>query len=228
MSYAKQSQFFSRLLLAAIALVVGALMPTRASAGPVVFVSSPAGLQADATFAWSSIPGAVGNPSSHSAGSVNFTISAGASTLQAASGGTFFLNNGNTHVILIRSISANALFRLDFSTPLAGFGTSVEWGGVEQAAYTITAFGAGNVQLFTTTILSGPQGNPAFLGVQSNLPEILAIELTATGPTPPHSFAMDDLIFQQQPVPEPTTLLLLGSGLAALGSRRVRRRFTKD
>ncbi len=29
------------------------------------------------------------------------------------------------------------------------------------------------------------------------------------------------------PVPEPTTMLLLGSGLAALGSRRVRRRFTK-
>lgn len=29
------------------------------------------------------------------------------------------------------------------------------------------------------------------------------------------------------PVPEPTTLLLFGSGLAALGSRRVRRRFTQ-
>ena len=51
--------------------------------------------------------------------------------------------------------------------------------------------------------------------------------LTITGLSSGGSFVMDDLSFETMdlaPIPEPSTLLLIGSGLAALGYRKRRRR----
>jgi hypothetical protein len=227
------------LSLTALVLASTGLLARPAEA-QVSFVSSSAGLTGDATFDWTTLTTAnpvtpISNPSSLSAGSLNFTLSRpngaelSAETGAAASG--FFLSNGGTNDILVGNVDSldpSPTLRYDFATAIAGFGASVEWGGVELASYTINAYGAGNSLLFTQTVPSpGAQGNPAFLGVLSSSADITAVELFGTGASAPHSLGTDDPIFQFQPstsVPEPGTVALLSSALLPLAVVAVRRR----
>jgi hypothetical protein len=206
------------LMLAALTLLLGAT--GRASAG-IMFVSSPGGLNADATFHWGTFANdtSLADPSNLTAGPLNFTLSSGAA-ITASSDGGFNLVNGNTTIVLQREIAADAHFRFDFATPVTGFGASEEWGGYEVANYTITAFGAGNVQLFSHTVQSDSNGDPLFLGVLSDSANITAVTLSADGPSAPHSLAMNDPIFQLSPTttatPEPASIALLGMGAVGM------------
>jgi hypothetical protein len=223
--------------LAALALASTGLLARPAEA-QVSFVSSSAGLTADATFDWTTLTSAnpstpVNNPSNLSAGSLNFTISrpngAPLSALTGAGASSYFLSNGGTNDILIGdqdALDPSPTLRYDFATAIAGFGASLEWGGFEAASYTISAYGAGNSLLFTQTVPSpGSAGEPAFLGVLSSSADITAVELFGTGQSAPHSVGTDDPIFQfQASVPEPGTTALMASGLLPLAVLAVRRR----
>jgi PEP-CTERM motif-containing protein len=211
----------NRVLLLACWIVVLLAVPNAQAT--VVFVDSPAALQADATFDWTSLAAVspVPNPSTLSAGGLAFTLWApGVAALNITkSGNSFSLSQGGTNDILFREIALDARFRFDLATPVTGFGVSVEWGGFELASYTIQLLDPTNAIVFSHTVPSpGSQGDPAFLGVLSDAAVISTIQLEGTGPTAPHSFAMNDPIFQLEPVgvPEPGTLVLSGIGIAAL------------
>lgn len=117
-----------------------------------------------------------------------------------------------------------------FSSGLQAISTQIQtiWYGPFTA--TLTAYGSGNVLLGTTTISGNTagthDGTADVLGFFSGGPAIFSIAITATSAYPNSNY--DGLFINQlnltpSPIPEPATLLLVGSGLAVGWLRRRKR-----
>lgn len=98
-----------------------------------------------------------------------------------------------------------------FDSPIYAFGGN--WQGISDSR--TTSF---NVDGATLAI---PNLNGGFFGFVSDTPFSSQLLFLSSGPA--DGFGIDDVVYASNPVPEPTTLALLGAGLVAVRARRRRR-----
>jgi len=85
----------------------------------------------------------------------------------------------------------------------------------------ISIYGLGDVLLDTQTVMSSDVG-PAFFGVSSDADKIMSIQILGDVPGYYEWEGIDNVAFPSA-VPEPTTLALMGLGLAGIGFARKKR-----
>ena len=127
---------------------------------------------------------------------------------------------------------------LNFSSTLAAFGVtfyhfSPSRGFGNNAPALLQVFdgsnGSGNMLASITSVgwLGGLNGNPDFVAIWSDSLNIRSAVLTGTDLNT-RGFWVDGYGVSQTPTPEPTTLLLLGTGLAGIGVAIRKRRVAKQ
>ena len=119
-----------------------------------------------------------------------------------------------------------------FNNAITGFGAQIDADDFGAFTAKIEAFDAANALLgvFTENGLATANGDDSaiFLGILSDTANIHSIKLSLTssggGAGDVTDFAINGPIVQDIPVPEPTSMVLLGSGIATIMTRRYRRR----
>jgi len=147
----------------------------------------------------------------------NFTVG-GVLSLDARIGS----GPGDTNNITVANIEGDAAGILSLLFPglqsRAGFGFALSSGG----SAVIELFDVSNISLGSITLLGVPDPSSAggFLGVESStLFSRAEVSFLSSS-----RFAFDNLRFENVAVPEPSTLALLGIGLAGIGFARRRKK----
>jgi hypothetical protein len=124
------------------------------------------------------------------------------------------LNNASTYVSTIHFTSG---------TGFVSFDVSRSTGSADGQTLTASVFN-GATLLGTTVLTLGPINTWTTLSFTAVGIDRLVLDGSQTGFSP---YGVDNLVFDHAPVPEPTTLLLVGSGVLG-GLVRSRRRQTRD
>jgi hypothetical protein len=126
---------------------------------------------------------------------------------------------------------SSAQFSIDFENPVAAFGFyGIDIGDYSGQLTVIASNGLGSTSYTVDNTINGSGGSVLYWGVIDTDNPFTSIEFgnTASGSD---YFGFDDMTIgsleqvNPNPVPEPSTLALLGLGVIPMGFRRIRRRF---
>lgn len=216
----------------ALALALGAVLAAPVE-GSTILVTTEAGITADGLIDWSVLGPtgtAVANPFNVAVTGVaglDATVSIPAGSFErldqdAGWGGNF----GAGEALLFTAFNQGPL-QILFDGPVSGFGAQIQQNVFGAFTATIEAFDSGNNSLGVFNLLGDSNGNgddsAIFIGILSNLTDIWRVDLNVSG-NDSLGFAINGPRIQTVPVPEPLSLLLMGTGLAAFARRQYRHR----
>lgn len=214
-----------RLLLA---VVVAGSIVSRAAAVSLTFTDEATFLSAVASTTKESFEGltATNGPTANFFDlpdfdiSVTSPVSPGAGIFNVPLAGGFATDGSNW---LAYQSDVNDTLRFDFDTPINAFGINItDWGDFRPGSLFFSNDAGDN---FTVAVSPQSNGNLIFFGLIN--PTMSFTQIVFTNTADNEGYGIDEVYYSSSPanpIPEPSTLLLLASGLGGLGFVRWRKK----
>lgn len=208
------------------------LLASAADATIITYVGTRSGLNALGpidTVDWgtvadetgSSVPSPYVRTSTPSSITTTAIIATGTSNFLIEVEGSFWDGNFSPGDVLLWTSFNSSPMALTFSIPIQGIGFQIQRADSGPFTASLTAFGAGNVSFGTVTVngtssVGGGDNTAPFIGVYSNLADIVSISLAVNGVSTDFAINQATLLTSLNSIPEPGTFAMSGIGFLAL------------